>query len=102
MSNKLKNVQYWPDECFIGNPEAKFLKYKNRMNYIDTYLKSILKCKQYFNIPQWKEIFKYDIAFSSIQNSKDRNSDDSNSSNFTKILIVKRRFCISKFDFLKN
>ena len=81
MSNKLKIVQYWPDECFIGNPEAKFLKYKNRMYYISTYLKSILKCKQYFNIPQWKEIFKYDIAFSSIQNSKDRNSDDSNSSN---------------------
>ncbi len=79
MSNKLKKKQHWPDECFFGNPESKYLKYKNRMIYIDKYLNNILACNEYFNIPQWKELFKYDIAFSSIQNSKDRNSDDNNS-----------------------
>ena len=81
MSNKLKIEQYWPDECFFGNPESKYLKYKNRMFYIGKYLNVILACKKFFTIPQWKELFKYDIAFSSIQNSKDGNSDDSNSSN---------------------
>ena len=79
MSNKLKIEQYWPDECFFGNPESKYLKYKNRMFYIGKYLNVILACKKFFTIPQWKELFKYDIAFSSIQNSKDRNSDDNNS-----------------------
>ena len=84
MSNKLKLEQFWPEECFLNNLENKDLKYKNRIFYIGKFLNSILACKKFFNIPQWKDLFLCDISFNLIQNNKNDNCDDSNFSDNSK------------------
>ena len=84
MSNKLKLEQFWPEECFLNNLENKDLKYKNRIFYIGKFLNSILACKKFFNIPQWKDLFLCDITFNLIQNNKNENCDDSNFSDNSK------------------
>ena len=84
MSNKLTLEQFWPEECFLNNLENKDLKYKNRIFYIGKFLNSILACKKFFNIPQWKDLFLCDISFNLIQNNKNDNCDDSNFSDNSK------------------